>query len=142
MATFHENLKQSFKNFKNKYIGNVPSGVTLAQINASLPDTKCDLLVSIPNAQSYTSVTLNTDKKFSDYKFVGFIVVNKSNQNMLTAILPLSFFKLFNGYATNRFAFPLISSTDNLTGQYDDDTHVIARCSLANTSVSVYGINP
>jgi hypothetical protein len=36
MATFHENLKQSFKNFKNKYIGNVPSGVTLAQINADL----------------------------------------------------------------------------------------------------------
>ena len=38
MATFHENLKQSFKNFKNKYIGNVPSGVTLAQINADLTD--------------------------------------------------------------------------------------------------------
>jgi hypothetical protein len=38
MATFHENLKQSFKNFKNKYIGNVPSGVTLAQINADLTE--------------------------------------------------------------------------------------------------------
>jgi hypothetical protein len=40
MATFHENLKQSFKNFKNKYIGNVPSGVTLAQINADLTELK------------------------------------------------------------------------------------------------------
>jgi hypothetical protein len=40
MATFHENLKQSFKNFKNKYIGNVPSGVTLAQINTDLTDIR------------------------------------------------------------------------------------------------------
>lgn len=34
--TFHQNLMQSFANFKSKYIGNVPSGVTLAQINGRL----------------------------------------------------------------------------------------------------------
>lgn len=36
--TFHQNLKQSFANFKAKYIGNVPSGVTVAQINNKLTE--------------------------------------------------------------------------------------------------------
>lgn len=62
MATFHENLKQSFKNFKNKYIGNVPSGVTLAQINADLTDK-----VSGFTDTTYSAVTGlaydNTNKK-------------------------------------------------------------------------------
>ena len=38
MATFKENLKQTFANFKTKYIGNVPEGVTVAQINQHLTE--------------------------------------------------------------------------------------------------------
>jgi hypothetical protein len=60
MATFHENLKQSFKNFKNKYIGNVPSGVTLAQINADLTELNADIKANTFGTKITPTFTPNT----------------------------------------------------------------------------------
>lgn len=44
--TFHQNLLQSFANFKAKYIGNLPSGVTVTQINNDLGDKSSASAVS------------------------------------------------------------------------------------------------
>lgn len=62
MATFKENLKQTFANFKTKYIGNVPEGVTVAQINQHLtemimyPDVSQDFILIGENiAINYTA---------------------------------------------------------------------------------------
>jgi hypothetical protein len=86
MATFHENLKQSFKNFKNKYIGNVPSGVTLAQINADLtdiPKTKVRVTytgASNTNGYSNNLTQIINDNKPSGLQFAYFTIVGFINR--------------------------------------------------------------
>lgn len=122
--TFHQNLMQSFANFKSKYIGNVPSGVTLAQINSDLTD--------FADVHGASMLGVGESKVLADNnptaKYL-LIVFNTSKQDSLTrgcVVMPKrtmsSWFPLYcNGelmsvrldytYATNKFQFVAINKT-------------------------------
>jgi hypothetical protein len=97
MATFHENLKQSFKNFKNKYIGNVPSGVTLAQINADLSDKadKSDLAFTQYTVLKSISTTTGdiTVNNLNNFRLIVLMAGGSPTAMVSVITIPIALFK-------------------------------------------------